>query len=57
MTTQEDLVRTQLVAEMVAEGILERDGEVLMIPAERSATHAFMVEVKVLDVTNAKEMT
>lgn len=51
MTAREIAARSQIVGEMIAEGIVERDNEVLTYSV---GEHEFMVEVKVFDVTEAR---
>lgn len=52
MTAREDAARAEVVGEMIAEGIVQRDNEVLTYTV---GPHVFMVEVKVLDVTGADQ--
>lgn len=47
-TLGEEIARTMLVAEMLAEGLVEKERETLIY---RQGKHTFMVELKLFEVT------
>ena len=51
MTALEELARAGFVHEAIAEGLLQRDGELLVLSSHLEPARQYLVEVKVYDVT------